>query len=566
MALTTKNVMTMKQNNIIRMLLAGTFVMTIVSCNNDKLIESGEGQNKTARTEVISVRTESEATKVSVIGTSFSWNDGDKIAVWAGTNATSGSFQECTITGGETSVDLGAGEDRYNYAVYPASVKDASNYGQSTLNVVLPSTYTYAEVSSEKTPLPMIAVNSKDQSKLTFYNVAGLFRIQVKAIPADATGLVLQFAGKKVNGTFAVSNPGTNAPTISNASPAVNEDKITITFSAGTATDMILNIPLPTGDYEEVFITPVGSSTKVGAFRFISAGGYTAQRAHGKRMIATLVSFTLNGKQILFSPGNLRAKTTDLGANWTWSFAQHQYDYVGNASANIAINGVMAVSANGTVDLFGWNGSSSENNSYGINNSTKCNINSGSDYGTSVSDVLKNDWGTLPIVNGGGITWRTPTYADWSQCVPSNSSSARYALYGYAKVCNRGGIILLPDNFVDPKTNTSTNANNTDGSLIPRSIVNSDFNTNIYTSDAWDAMEAAGAIFLPAAGQRSGNKVYMNDSGYDAGFYWSSTSYSQITSTGAIYSMGMYMRANGNTGTGQGPRNSGKSVRLIHEL
>lgn len=37
--------------------------------------------------------------------------------------------------------------------------------------------------------------------------------------------------------------------------------------------------------------------------------------------------------------GNQQATTTDNDANWTWGFAEHQYDYVGNAAANISING-----------------------------------------------------------------------------------------------------------------------------------------------------------------------------------------------------------------------------------
>ena len=39
-------------------------------------------------------------------------------------------------------------------------------------------------------------------------------------------------------------------------------------------------------------------------------------------------------KKVFFAPGNLQATTTDYGATWTWNFAAHQYDYIGNATAS----------------------------------------------------------------------------------------------------------------------------------------------------------------------------------------------------------------------------------------
>ena len=280
----------MKQKNIISILLAGAAIMSFASCDNEKIETNPiQTEKQIVRTETVCVLTESDATKVTLTS-SFSWVNGDQIAVWAGTNATTGSFQDCTVSSGNITVAYGAGEDRYNYAVYPASVKDASNYGQSVLNVILPATYTYAQVNGENTPLPMVAVNDKDNSNLTFYNVGGLLRITVKAIPADATGLVFQFPGKKVNGTFAVSDLGTTTPSISNASPAdATEQQITVTFDAGTATEMTLNIPLPTGSYDAVNITPVGSTTKVGSYRTIKERQGTEQE---RRSISSILKST----------------------------------------------------------------------------------------------------------------------------------------------------------------------------------------------------------------------------------------------------------------------------------
>ena len=64
--------------------------------------------------------------------------------------------------------------------------------------------------------------------------------------------------------------------------------------------------------------------------------------------------FTANssGLNVAFSQGNLQATTTNGGTNWTWAFAAHQWDYVGNVAANNAITGNQTVSANGTVEFF----------------------------------------------------------------------------------------------------------------------------------------------------------------------------------------------------------------------
>ena len=552
----------MKQNNIIRMLLAGAAIMSFASCDNDTIsieTEPAKAEKQIVRTETIGVLTESDATKVTLTGTTFSWVDGDEIAVWAGTNATSGSFQDCAVSSGNITVAYGAGEDRYNYAVYPASVKDDSNYGQSTLNVILPATYTYTQVSGDNTPLPMVAVNDKDNSDLTFYNVGGLLRITVKAIPSDATGLVFQFPGKKVNGTFAVSDPGTTTPSISNASPAdATEQQITVTFGAGTATEMILNIPLPAGSYDAVNITPVGSSTKVGSYRTIKAGGYTATRARGKQLTATLVSFSVAAdKKVIFSPGNLQATTTDLGANWTWGFAAHQWDYVGASAANNTINGNGTVSANGTVDLFGWVGASNTTWSgaaqYGISYSTTSN--STDTYGNVANEALKSDWG-----NTIGTGWRTPTNEEWYYLFNTRTtggtvfgtSSARYA---HATINTDGtsvnGIILFPDG-VDIDASEVTTAG----------IVNdvSDWGTKC-TSAEWTTLEAKGCVFLSAAGYREGGSTVYNVG--SKGYYWSNTSY--YTSP-EYHAYTVYFSNSENRPDYNHDRKYGRSVRLVRNV
>ena len=70
-------------------------------------------------------------------------------------------------------------------------------------------------------------------------------------------------------------------------------------------------------------------------------------------------------KTVAFSQGNLRAYTSDNGTTWKWTFAEHQWDYVGNNAANNGVSGDATVAFNGSVDLFGWSTAATK---YGIHN------------------------------------------------------------------------------------------------------------------------------------------------------------------------------------------------------
>lgn len=207
-------------------------------------------------------------------------------------------------------------------------------------------------------------------------------------------------------------------------------------------------------------------------------------------------------QRVYFSPGNLQATTTDNGSTWTWAFAEHQWDIVGNAVANNAINGNGTVVSNGTVDLFGW----STNYYYGI-------FPASSSYTPGSSF---KDWGRNVIHNpitdtdDAANTWRTPTNNEWA-----------YLLHGPARGENRfmqatitvgednyNGLILFPDNY--------------DGSVGTYTYNNTDRNWIQVSAADWTAMSALGAVFLPAAGLRP-DLYTVGNVGTD-GQYWTATS------------------------------------------
>ena len=242
------------------------------------------------------------------------------------------------------------------------------------------------------------------------------------------------------------------------------------------------------------------------------------------------------GAQVQFSRGNLQA--TYDGSNWTWSFATNQWDYIGNAADNNAINGNGTVSANGTVDLFGW---STDATYYGINNSTNY-----SDYS---GDFV--EWGNNPISNGGNTAnmWHTLKTEEWYYLFYTRVDAS--TKYGAAKVNGRTGVVLLPDDWTVPSGCQFTSGMTSASSWDDWSLVAS---TNIYEGKAWDDMEKAGAVFLPAAGYRYGTDVYYVGS---YGYYWSA---SPIDTD---YAVSLYFYSNYLYPQDNLIRNYGFSVRLV---
>jgi hypothetical protein len=80
--------------------------------------------------------------------------------------------------------------------------------------------------------------------------------------------------------------------------------------------------------------------------------------------------------------------------------------------------------------------------------------------------------------------------------------------------------------------------------------------------EEWAEMEKAGAVFLPCAGLREEEHVYLKPFGYPAGRYWTSAN-GNGSSSGQCLEMGM--RENGDCffGINTYSRTYGYSVRLI---
>ena len=208
-------------------------------------------------------------------------------------------------------------------------------------------------------------------------------------------------------------------------------------------------------------------------------------------------------KQVHFSQGNLQYQASTN----TWRFAEHQYDYVGTQTAdergnyggNVSGSDNRSISStySGWIDLFGW----------GTGSNPTLSSTSYMDYGTFV------DWGSNPISNGGNTVnqWRTLTIAEWNYLLNTRTDAS--SKRGTGNINGVGGLIILPDSWTLPS-----------GCSFTSGFTTYDWAHNSYTLAKWAQMEAAGAVFLPAAGYRYGtNDNYVGN----LGNYWSSTPFNE---------------------------------------
>ena len=213
-------------------------------------------------------------------------------------------------------------------------------------------------------------------------------------------------------------------------------------------------------------------------------------------------------KKVRFSQGNLQYKPIDN----IWRFAEHQYDTIGAANENIALD------YKGWISLFGW--------------------------GTGDNPLIYHsydydweyfvDWGINKISNGGNKpnVWRTLTIGEWEYIFRFRPRAQ--LLFGMGSVNGIDGVIVLPDDWKGSEHKDFK-------STIDQDIVwagDDDLGVNFYycnsddgfeswienkynslSSSQWSKMEKDGAVFLPAALL---SDDYIQPYNH-FGSYWSST-------------------------------------------
>ncbi|MBR4505623.1 MAG: hypothetical protein IKP21_02485 [Bacteroidales bacterium] len=259
-----------------------------------------------------------------------------------------------------------------------------------------------------------------------------------------------------------------------------------------------------------------------------------------------------DGHQVLFSPGNLQFCTTgshttaEGTASGTFRFAEHQYDYLGQANA------LVSDTNSGWIDLLTW-GSSGWHVS-------PCSEKDGDyDIESLCGSEAYADWGVYNAIgNDAPGTWRTLTRDEWDYLVNLRAASTvdgtDSARYAEATVCGVKGLILFPDRFERPASiDTIVNINRNSFTLS--------FSDNIYTAEQWTQLEDAGAVFLPASGFRGG--TWLSTIG-EGGSYWASTCNTDRQAYALLFIDGV-VNASAEC-TYEKDRGYGRSVRLVKDV
>ena len=396
---------------------------------------------------------------------------------------------------------------------YPSSSDADYTTGQDGTLEKIASTYDYSKAENVK----VTAVNADN--------------ITTEAASFVSQQAVVKFTLKNGDADLAVTGLKVNVNSV---------DDYTITPASATN---VLYVALPAFSDQTITLTATGSDSKTYTYTktSVSFSNGTYYRVNVKMTAASTPgaltgAFTIdsNGTQVHFAKGNLQYQASTS----TWRFADNQWDYVGDASnGNVYVsstksnNASISSSYTGWIDLFGW-GTSGHLFASGYGSayqpwSTTSTTNTayGPTDGTSglTGTYAEGDWGTNM-----GSGWRTLTKDEWQwmlgpsssatpgeNCRTSSTIGVTNARWVKAVVHNINGLIIFPDGLTWDATTMGT---------APTTIntANNNFTYNTLTDDQWSALEAAGCVFLPAAGNRYGTTVY-NAGSY--GYYWSSTPY-----------------------------------------
>lgn len=383
----------------------------------------------------------------------------------------------------------------------------------------------------------------------TLLNKCGL----VKFVPATATPKTVKVGGMKTTATIDFADPG--------ITPTATTDEVTLYSESNAAKWAIL---LVQGEVINPTVTIAGYNSTIASVPAVTENMYYTNGGNGVSIAMKSVlpyidaEFTVaSGTTVKFSKSNLQYNK----ATGKFSFMEHQYSTVETTDQDVGDD----YANQNIVSLFGW-GTSGWNNGnffyqpYNTSNSTSSPYTSsvgygygptdGSTYTYSLTGTYANaDWGVYnkqsnqnKIEGGGNHAWRVLTEEEWVHVFNERSTTSGHR-YAKAKVCGMAGVILLPDNWSDD-TYSLNNYNTTGAAFTGNTIDPSD----------WATLEAAGCVFLPAAGYRNGSSV----SGVGSyGGYWSST-YSYSYYAYRVYFNSAYVNL-----SNYDSRCRGYSVRLV---
>ena len=231
-------------------------------------------------------------------------------------------------------------------------------------------------------------------------------------------------------------------------------------------------------------------------------------------------------KRVSFARGNLQY----LASQNLWRFAEHQYDFIGNAVGNTTAEAYRATQGN-WIDYFGWGTSGwSGGDNYSHNTYQPWAISTtNSHYGPTLAHMAaehnwaesastKNyDWGVYNFTSGPDKGYYVMSKEEWEYLLetrdPAGNENA-LTLKGQGAVFGITGLFLLPDNWdwTEATIAAAVTAAGFTWTAGSATYVNNRIRDDADGHTLWEAMEAAGAVFLPATGYfQNGATVSIGD-------------------------------------------------------
>ena len=453
------------------------------------------------------------------------------------------------------------GEGATYYAFYPTTLNSNGFTGTSNQPVHLSrwQKYVYTTDGKQNIQLPAAAVISDNSKKFKFYNLCSLLEVQWtnnSTYDYDIIGIEVTVPGAALYGDGVANNIGTATSSITLSEELNNRVNLDIAVGdretvEANATSRKYYVFLPPFENKNVTVRIQTMRTTQNTLddqklRTITVSTTNAVTLPRNYIVPMHISgtptentsltgyFSVRGDRqgndtykVVFSRGNLQHIGNPVHSDGTWKFADRQYDFFGGK--NMSGDGY---SQTQTTDLFCWSETESvENDKYGLYVYDPYYAH----WAGSASTTFV-DWGNKSISGDAANTWFTLTADEWFYLFHYRVNSTGDQLRGRVIITGiQGhqasqytnqtttpraqieGFALLPDDW--------TSAD------VPSGLSFSPSAVNTYSVADWARMEAAGAMFLPAAGYGSsyhdededaedGGDVYGT---YRYGRYWSAT-------------------------------------------
>jgi hypothetical protein len=388
------------------------------------------------------------------------WTDGDRVAVYVD----GAGYQNLPLDldgegGAFVSPTVETGQARANFAVYPAASADPDHVTGSNLRIVYPDSYDLSGMASAArdvfSPLPMVAVNDPASSVLTFHQVGGLLRLQLRDVPASVRTLQLTFDGVGVTGTYQVTGPATATPAASPVGGSAYGSVVSFVLAAegqtlGTEQDLVLNIPLPPGDYSAFTGVTVralnvdGTAAVARQFTHETGAWSSISRTRGRRLFSGFESSSPYGvfpslSELAVTPSNPSASNAGT-ATFTLVSSVEDKDGVSTASPwtveYSADGSSWGAPPSGFVVPSSGSGSTS-------GETITVTVPAGTTTAGGVMDVNTEIRGRL-LSNAGAYAKRGSSDSPWNLSNPSDGSISRIAESANTYIVNAPGWYCFP--------------------------------------------------------------------------------------------------------------------------